>query len=110
MLPPEFACSGIYVIMISGGSFPDEVSVKKRKKEDIKEMTLKKQKAISKSLYSSEKSGDMYIELEKENYMDNAKIKFLTCNNLNLAVKNTNKKQYEAAVYAYKSFTNMINK
>ena len=51
----------------------------KRKKEKIEEMTLEAQKAISESISSLARSGDMHIVLEKKAYMDNAEINFLTC-------------------------------
>ena len=83
MLPPDFACSSSHVAMVSG----DACSVKKRKKEEIEEITMRTQKAISESLFLLAKSGDRYIELEKKSYMDDAEIKFITCDNSNLALK-----------------------
>ena len=81
MLPPDFSCSSSHVAMVSG----DTCSVKKRKKEEIEETTMRTQKAISESISLLAKSGDRSIELEKKLYMNNAEI--ITCNNSNLAFK-----------------------
>ena len=73
-------------------------------------MTLKTQKAISKSIYSLEKSGDVYIDLEKETYMNSAEIKFLTCNNLNLAVKNLTRNNMRQLLMSTNFLISMRNK
>ena len=45
---------------------------------------------------------------QKKMNMDNAEIKYLSCDDSNLAVKNSYKKQYDAAVVDYNNF--IINK
>ena len=97
MLPKEFSVSSSHVPLVSN----DADTRKKRRKDDIDKMTLKTQKAISKSIASLAKSGDKYILLEKKTYMDNIEIKLLTCDDTNVALKEALKKQFEAAVADY---------
>ena len=60
----------------------------------MEEITLKLKNDISESISSLTKSGDWYIQLEKKN-MDNVKIKYLTCDDENVAVKADLKKKFE---------------
>ena len=66
MLPPDFGASSNHIPLVSDGSAENEAKAKKREKEELEELTIRTQKVISDSISSLVRSGDQYIELEKE--------------------------------------------
>ena len=98
MLPDEFSASSTHVPTVSDVSGD---SRKKRRKEEFEEIQLTTQKAISESISSLAKSGEWYVQLEKKNKMDNIELKYLSCDDANIALKAALKKQFEAALADY---------